>query len=72
MPDNESRLIQYGVSQILALKAAHAGLTVSKIRSLSLHDMTGRFELSLEESRYLKKCVLRAPIDADVAELLLE
>lgn len=65
-------LLQYGVASDLAEKANSAGLTVTKARSLSQKDMVLKFGLSYAEAKTLSHCVRREPIDAQVAQLLLE
>lgn len=65
------RLMQYGVSEALAEKATKAGLSSTKIRSLSQKDLAGRFGLTPEEAKELKKCIARQPIEEDVLDLLL-
>lgn len=67
----EDRFLQYGVSSTLADKAVRAGLTVTTARALPIRELTGKFSLSGAEASELKKCVVRQPIDARVAELLL-
>lgn len=63
---------QYGVASTLADKAVANGLSVSKVRTLSLSDLESRFGMSREEGRFLKKAVVRQPIDDDLVRILLE
>lgn len=69
---NTEGLVQYGISLELAERAAVAGLTVTKVRALSLQDIVMKFSLNDEEARELKDGVQRQPIEADVLYLLLE
>jgi len=66
------RLLTYGVSSTLADKAVAAGLTTTKVRALSKADLMGKYGLTGGESAELKKCVVRDPIDPQIADLLLE
>lgn len=65
-------MLQYGVANDLAEKAAAAGLTVTKIRALSQKDMIAKCGLSKDEAVQLKTAVERVPIDAEVVQLLLD
>ncbi|WP_107681058.1 HNH endonuclease [Methylobacterium radiotolerans] len=65
------RLLQYGVSSVLAEKVRSAGLSVSKIRVLSKADLVSKYGVSAEEADELKKCIVRKPIDEETIELLL-
>lgn len=67
-----STLLQYGVQTTLAEKANDVGLSVSKARTLSQTDMVSRYGLSAGEAKALAAAVRRAPIESDVAQLLLE
>lgn len=68
---NEGNLLRYGVSKELARKAVESGLTVSKIRPLSLSDLTNTFLMTPVEAAELKNCVVRAPIDKEIVSQLL-
>lgn len=68
---NEENLLRYGVSIGLARKAVESGLTVSKIRPLSLSDLTNTFSMTQAEATELKTCVVRAPIDKEIVSQLL-
>lgn len=65
-------LLQYGVASDIATKAASAGLTVTKARSLSQKDMVSKFGLSGAEAKTLSHCVRRAPIEDHIVQTLLE
>lgn len=66
------RFTQYGVSSDLSDKAVAANLSVTKVRALSISDLTRSFGLSEEEAKELKKCAVRAPITDDILQILLE
>lgn len=65
-------LLQYGVASDLAEKAIFAGLTTTKIRSLSQRDMISKFRMSEAEAKALSLCVQRAPIAENIVQQLLE
>lgn len=66
------RLLQYGTTSALATKAEAAGLSATKIRTLSQKDLSSKFGLDPREAADLKKCIKRHPIEADIVQLLLE
>ena len=68
----EDRFIQYGVASDLAEKAVAAGLTVTKVRSLSQKDMVSKFGMTADEAKELSRCVQRVAIDKDIIQHLLE
>jgi hypothetical protein len=68
---NEDNLLRYGVDNELAQKAAENSLTLTKIRTLSIPDITSKFGMSEAEAKELKKCVSRAPIDTEIVGRLL-
>jgi len=65
-------LLQYGLSDEFAKKAHKAGLTVTKVRALSIADLVEKYGLSFSEAKVLTKCVRRQPINTDVINLLLQ
>lgn len=68
---NEDNLVRYGIDNHLASKAAQNGLTVTKIRTLSVPDLINLFRMTEIEAGELKKRVVRAPIDKDIVSQLL-
>lgn len=68
---NEENLLRYGVDSILATKASSNYLTLTKLRALSIADITANFGMSGEEARELKKCVVRQPISEQIISSLL-
>jgi 5-methylcytosine-specific restriction endonuclease McrA len=66
------KFLQYGVTSTLAAKAVANGLSVSKVRTLSLSDLESRFGMSRDEGRFLKKAVVRQPIEDGLVHTLLE
>lgn len=68
---NEDNLLRYGINDELARRAAASSLTLTKIRSLSISDITGKFGMGEAEAQELKKCVLREPIDIQILGELL-
>lgn len=70
-PGVVDRLLNYGVPSVLADKAAAAGLTTTKIRVLAKRDLRDKYGLTDVETAELKKCVVREPIDTQLADLLL-
>lgn len=66
------RLLQYGVSSDLAGKAVAAGLTTTKARTLPRADLTTKYGLEEQEAAELKRCIVRAPIDREIADSLLD
>lgn len=69
---NENNLIQYGVNTDLAAKAALNSLSLTKIRSLSILDITKKFGMTIDEAKVLKECVLREPIKEHIIDHLLK
>lgn len=72
LESNIESLIQYGISSDMAKRGADAGLTVTKIRTLSNGDLKNKFGLSTEEAKELKAAVNRQPINSDTLNSLLE
>lgn len=68
---NEDNLLRYGVSNQLASKAAGNGLTITKIKTLSISEIESLFSMTDAEARELKTCVIREPIDKNIASQLL-
>lgn len=68
---NEENLLRYGIDSDLASRAANNGLTLTKIKSLSISDIVSRFGMNEAEAKELKKCVIRQPIDIQVLGQLL-
>jgi len=66
------KFLQYGVTSTLAAKAIENELSVSKVRTLSLSDLESRFGMSHEEGRFLKKAVVRQPIEDSLVHVLLQ
>jgi hypothetical protein len=66
------RLMQYGVSSILAQKVDGKGLTLSKLRSFSKKDLVETFRLTRGEVDELKTCIMRFAIESDTVRLLLD
>ncbi|MFA5956124.1 HNH endonuclease signature motif containing protein [Hyphomicrobium sp.] len=69
---NAQQFVQYGISSELAARAASAGLTVSKVRTLSLDDLVSKFSLTSSEAKETKKAAQRQPVDKETMFTLLE
>ncbi|WP_213879510.1 HNH endonuclease signature motif containing protein [Pseudomonas sp. dw_358] len=65
-------LVKYGVPSNLADKSIAAGLTVTNIRATSQKTIVGKYGMSKDEAIFLKKAVMRQPIDSDTVQTLLE
>lgn len=72
LPKTLATLLQYGLSDDFAKRAHKAGLTVTKVRALSITDLVERYGLSFSEAKVLTNCVQRHPINSKVVSSLLQ
>ena len=72
LDSNVEGFVQYGISSELAERAAGLGLTVTKVRTLSLQNLVDNFSLDRSDAKELKSLVQRKAIDTDTLYLLLE
>lgn len=66
-----NHFIKYGVASDLAQKAVNSGLSLAMVRATSLEKLQSLHNLSLGESKNLKKAVERQPIDTKILNALL-
>ncbi|MGH7074750.1 MAG: hypothetical protein ACREFD_11175, partial [Stellaceae bacterium] len=69
---NSEAFVQYGISADVAARAATSGLTVTKVRSLSLGDMVNKFSVTEAEANEIKDAVQRQPIEKETLYTRLE
>lgn len=72
MDKRRATFIQYGLSSEFADKLISAGLTATKVKTLSMADLTNRYGLKFEEAQEAASSIKRAPIDDDIVNTLLQ
>ncbi|GBC61221.1 HNH endonuclease [Desulfonema ishimotonii] len=72
MSKNVDKLLQYGIDNVLAEKAASSGITVTNARTLSQKNMVAKYGLTKEEAKIISHAVKRTPIDLNTVQILLE
>ncbi|KMQ80530.1 HNH endonuclease [Candidatus Burkholderia pumila] len=69
---SDSTFINYGVPSDLALSVQSRGLTVGRVRALSISELVEFYNLTEEQAQFLRQAVKRKAIDNLDIQLLLE